>query len=267
MKTIISIPLIVLFLLSCAASDKSQKQNKQMHPENNDIVAPSFYQEKFLTGVVFFARGNEPFWSLNIYSDNKIVFFEMNQPEIVAFNYKEEKSDRENEIVISAQTDKVELVVTILRDSCKDNMSGEIFDHQASVRLKNSSSEEIVLNGCGRYLYDFRLNDIWVLEEMTDVVLNKENLMKGLPIFEFNLSKMKVSGHAGCNQFFGEINLKGNSISFGTLASTKMACPDMNVEQKVFQALNQNQFTYKIEKLKLILQSETGVKMVFRKTD
>lgn len=267
MKTIIPILLILLFLLSCAASDKSQKQNEQMYPENNDIVDPSFYQEKFLSDVVFFARGNEPFWSLDIYSDNKIVFSEMGQPDIVALNYKEEKSDRENEIIISAQTDKVELVVKIFRDSCQDNMSGEMFDHRISVRIKNSSFDEIVLDGCGKYLYDYRLNDIWVMEEMTDVVLNKENLMKGLPIFEFNFSEMRVSGHAGCNQFFGEINLKGNTISFGTLTSTKMACPDMSVEQKVFQSLNQNNFTYKIDKHKLILESGSGIKMIFRKTD
>ena len=267
MKTIISIPVIILFLLSCAATDKSQKQNEQMYPENNEIVDPSFYQEKYLKGIKFFARGNEPFWSLDIYSDNKIVFSELNQPEIVALNYKEEKSDKENEIVISALTDKVELVITILRDSCQDNMSGEMLDHQISVRIKNSYSDEIVLNGCGKYLYDYRLNDIWVMEEMTDVALNKENLMKGLPMFEFNLSEMRVSGHAGCNQFFGEINLKGNLISFGTLAATKMACPDMTVEQKVFQALNQNNFTYKIDKLKLILESDSGIKMIFRKTD
>jgi heat shock protein HslJ/uncharacterized membrane protein len=267
MKLIFLIPLIIIFLLSCTASDKSQNRNEQISSTNNEIVDPSFYQEKYLKGIKFFARGNEPFWSLDIYSDNKIVFSEMSEPEVVALNYKEEKSNRENEIIISAQTNNGELVVSILRDSCQDNMSGEMFDHQVSVRIKNSSSGEILLNGCGKYLYDYRLNDIWVMEELTDVVLKKENLMKGLPMFEFNLREMRVSGHAGCNQFFGKIILKGNSISFGTLASTKMACPDMTVEQKVFQALNQNIFTYKIDKLKLILESESGIKMVFRKTD
>lgn len=267
MKLIFLIPLIIIFLLSCTASDKSQNRNEQISSTNNEIVDPSFYQEKYLKGIKFFARGNEPFWSLDIYSDNKIVFSEMNEPEVVALNYKEEKSNRENEIIISAQTNNGELVVSILRDSCQDNMSGEMFDHQVSVRIKNSSSGEILLNGCGKYLYDYRLNDIWVMEELTDVVLKKENLMKGLSMFEFNLREMRVSGHAGCNQFFGKIILKGNSISFGTMASTKMACPDMTVEQKVFQALNQNSFTYKIDKLKLILESESGIKMVFRKTD
>mgnify|MGYP001361046607 CR=1 FL=1 len=267
MKLIFLIPLIIIFLLSCTASDKSQNRNEQISSTNNEIVDPSFYQEKYLKGIKFFARGNEPFWSLDIYSDNKIVFSEMSEPEVVALNYKEEKSNRENEIIISAQTNNGELVVSILRDSCQDNMSGEMFDHQVSVRIKNSSSGEILLNGCGKYLYDYRLNDIWVMEELTDVVLKKENLMKGLPMFEFNLREMRVSGHAGCNQFFGKIILKGNSISFGTMASTKMACLDMTVEQKVFQALNQNSFTYKIDKLKLILESESGIKMVFRKTD
>lgn len=267
MKTFLFFPFILLFILSCAASEKCGSNQKQVTSSETEIIDPSFYQEKFLRGIKFFARGNEPFWSLDIYSDNKIVFSELNQLQIVALNYKEEKGESENETIISAQSDKGELLVTILRDSCQDNMSGEMFDHQVSLRIKNSSSDEIALNGCGKYLYDYRLNDIWVMEEMTDVVLNKENLMKGLPMFEFNLSEMRVSGHAGCNQFFGKINLKGNSISFGTLTATKMACPNMIVEQKVFQAINQNNFTYKIEKLKLILESESGIKMIFRKTD
>ncbi len=46
-----------------------------------------------------------------------------------------------------------------------------------------------------------------------------------------------------------------------------MACPDMTVEQKVSQALNNKRFTYRIEKLKLVLESDSGIKMIFKKVD
>lgn len=267
MKSILLIPISLLFLFSCAVSENTGSNQKQISYTEVEIVDPSFYQEKFLRGIKFFARGNEPFWTIDIYSQDKIIFSELNEAEIKATNVKESIGKNLYETIFTAETENGELIVSIVRDSCQDNMSGERFEYNVSVIIKNSSTVEKVFNGCGRYLFDYRLNDIWVMEEMTDVVLNKESLMKGLPMFEFNLREKRISGHAGCNQFFGGIELKGNLISFGNLAATKMACPDMTVEQKVFQTLSQNNFTYKIEKLKLILESNSGLKMVFKKTD
>ncbi|MEJ5262198.1 MAG: META domain-containing protein [Ignavibacterium sp.] len=267
MKTFLFIPFILLFILSCAASENCGSNQKQISSTEVEIVDPSFYQEKFLRGIKFFARGNEPFWTLDIYSQDEIIFSELNETEIKATNVKQSTGKKLNETIFTAENENDELMVSIVQDSCQDNMSGEMFEYNVSVRIKNSSTVEKVFNGCGRYLFDYRLNDIWVMEEMTDVDLDKESLMKGLPMFEFNLREKRVSGHAGCNQFFGGIELKGNIISFGNLAATKMACPDMTVEQKVFQALSQKHFTYKIDKLKLVLESDSGLKMVFRKTD
>jgi heat shock protein HslJ len=48
-----------------------------------------------------------------------------------------------------------------------------------------------------------------------------------------------ASGTAGCNRFSGGYTLDGGSLSFGPLATTKMACPDdvMDQEQAVLAAL------------------------------
>ena len=37
----------------------------------------------------------------------------------------------------------------------------------------------------------------------------------------------KVSGFDGCNNFFGNYTVTGNDLTFGPLASTRMACPDI----------------------------------------
>jgi heat shock protein HslJ len=49
----------------------------------------------------------------------------------------------------------------------------------------------------------------------------------------------KVSGTAGCNQYFGSYSLSGNTIAFGELGSTKKACPGdiMKQEQDFLAAL------------------------------
>jgi heat shock protein HslJ len=50
----------------------------------------------------------------------------------------------------------------------------------------------------------------------------------------------KIAGNGSCNQFFGSVEVHGDTIKVGPLASTRMACPDeavMNQEGKYLEAL------------------------------
>lgn len=46
----------------------------------------------------------------------------------------------------------------------------------------------------------------------------------------------KVSGRGSCNRFFGAVEISGQSIKFGPLAATKMACIDdaANAQEKKY---------------------------------
>lgn len=52
-------------------------------------------------------------------------------------------------------------------------------------------------------------------------------------------SGARAVGVAGCNRFSGPVTQDGDSIRFGPLAATKMACPAMQLESKYFAALDQ----------------------------
>ena len=166
-----------------------------------------------------------------------------------------------------AKTDSGELVITVIRDNCEDNMSGEKFPYKVRVEAKKSADVNYkTFEGCGKFLYDMRLYDIYVMEEMTGFNLKKEKLMKGMPTFEFNLTDMRFGGHAGCNSLSGSINVIGNKITFGSLMGTLMACPNMKIEKAVVEALNQKTVTYSIDKMKLAIVSGK-TKMVLKKVD
>jgi heat shock protein HslJ len=49
----------------------------------------------------------------------------------------------------------------------------------------------------------------------------------------------QVAGHTGCNRFFGPVEVNGESIAFGNLATTRMACPEalMTQEQRFLGAM------------------------------
>ena len=146
-------------------------------------------------------------------------------------------------------------------------MSGEQSKYTVKVKAKHSKDKDFkTFEGCGQYLYDTRLHDIWVMEKMTGVKLKKVKLTKGLPIFEFYPDEMRFGGHAGCNNLSGSITVVGNKITFGNLMGTLMSCPDMTVERAVVKAFDQKTVTYSIENLKLTLVSGK-TKMVFKKID
>ncbi len=220
-------------------------------------------------GIDFIARGNEPFWSLNIDFDKAMRFTslteiaEFNTPAVEGVKAQDADVTRYHAIVESGEMD-----VTIIADSCIDSMSGEKFSHTVFVRIKRGNDKDFKeFKGCGKYLVDYRLNDIWVMTEMTDFKLEKDRLMKGLPVFEFQLNAKKFIGHAGCNNLMSSIEVKGNTIKFSKLISTKMACPDMSLEQKIGEVLSDNTLSYKIDKMTLTLESKSGIKIMLKKSD
>lgn len=247
---------------------KEFEEINNVNPTKEPIEMNSdYYQQKYLNGVDFFARGNEPNWTLEIDFEKSISFATMDDIKLTTPAVEGIKAQDSNVTMYRAKTESWELIVTIIKDNCQDNMSGENFTYKVRVEAKESTDANYkTFEGCGKFLYDIRLYDIYVMEEMTGFNLKKEKLMKGRPQFEFNLTDMRFGGHAGCNSLTGPIEVEGNKIIFGNLMGTLMACPNMKVEKAVVGALNQKTVTYSIDKMKLTLVSGK-TKMVLQKVD
>lgn len=75
------------------------------------------------------------------------------------------------------------------------------------------------------------------------VEVKGEKLMEeGLPQMNFNMAENKLHGNTGCNIFNTTVNLDSSDVSFLTInpaATTMMACPNMDVEGKVLQAMEE----------------------------
>ena len=74
----------------------------------------------------------------------------------------------------------------------------------------------------------------WLLEDLGGVaVLDKVQATVAFP------ESGKTAGNGTCNRFFGSVEIHGDAIHFGPLASSRMACPEelMNQETKYLQAL------------------------------
>ncbi|MCF1751744.1 copper resistance protein NlpE N-terminal domain-containing protein [Mariniradius sediminis] len=79
----------------------------------------------------------------------------------------------------------------------------------------------------------------WVLVELRGKpVVQKEGSREGF--IQFDMETSSASGNSTCNGFSGGYELKGqNQITFGNIAGTMMACPDMETEQAFYDVLKQ----------------------------
>ena len=98
----------------------------------------------------------------------------------------------------------------------------------------------ILFAGCGSLV---KLSDTGVLysNAWKLVKINGQTAVKPANSNDVTLAVVagvnSFGGNSSCNQYFGNVTVSGDRITFGDLGSTKMACDDMNLEINYFQAL------------------------------
>lgn len=70
-----------------------------------------------------------------------------------------------------------------------------------------------------------------------------------------------VTGFAGCNRFRGAYTYKDGVLKIGPLATTRMACPQLDVERRVLQTLD-GAVHAEATHLKLVLKDAAGRELV-----
>ncbi len=83
-------------------------------------------------------------------------------------------------------------------------------------------------------------NSTWELTKLEDATVDQSNTEGDKIHFVLNSSDSTVNGYSGCNIFNGTYSMeKGNRIKFSKIASTRMACPDSDInENDVLEVFN-----------------------------
>lgn len=108
----------------------------------------------------------------------------------------------------------------------------------------NDSSFLYIVNGAGQTVMTLRKHNLEFLDAAWRVTrLNgKEVPSKSNILFVVDLQGKTIHGNAGCNVLNGAITVdmdRENGLQFTNLATTRMSCPDMALEQEFLQALGQ----------------------------
>ena len=221
-------------------------------------------------GVDFLATGSEPFWSLELTSQGQMRFRTVAGGDslLLPLPAFDQAQDAPAPVLrYRALAGAGELTVTIAQRACTNSMSGEVLPYTVTVRVRTAAQPNYrEFAGCGRYLGDSRLHDLWALESIDGQAVAAAQFGQKKPYLELNLTTGQVLGFGGCNGLGGSLTPERAGVRFGTLRGTMLACPALPFEQKFQRALSGQSFTYQIENLRLTLKNRVNT-LVFRKFD
>jgi heat shock protein HslJ len=259
MKNIISLLLLFSLIVSCKSI-----AGKSSDPQTTSEYGTQEDEMKYY----FTATGNEPFWGLKMGND-EIVFTSLitGKEKIIFPSVEVIKAMDANVKMYKVSNETSTATITIQQLECQNSMSGAISPYKVTVEIKsNSELETKKLSGCGKYNTDYRLHDIWVLEELNGFKVFLTDFQRELPRIEINSAENKFMGYGGCNAISGTIFYEKDLLRFSKIVSTLMACTPGNKEGEFAKAL-QNVTTYSIGDNKLTLSNPSGKILVFKKVD
>lgn len=257
MKKILLLLLLSISTIGCkTAANKESKANESSGTSQEDL---NFY---------FKATGNEPFWGVKIGNDQIIFTSLIPGKESITFPAVDAiRAMDANVRMYKVSNETASATITIQQLDCQDSMSGAISPYSVKVEIKNNSELEAKkLSGCGKFITDYRLHDIWVLEELNGYKVFETDFQKEFPRLEINSTENRFSGFGGCNSITGQIFYEKDLLRFTKVVSTLMACPSGNKEGDFLKAL-QSTTNYSIENNRLTLSNPSGKLIVFKKVD
>ena len=271
-----------MLILSCGnnKSKTEQKEASQEQPkseenseekgnseENNGMQKLLMQKQK--EGVDFYAVGNEPFWSLEMDLDNSIYFNTMNGIDFRTPSTEPEKAQDADVTRYRAVVESGEIIVQLKHEECEDSMADNRFPYQVQIDYKTTADSEYkTFKGCGQFIPDYRVHNIWSIKEVDGMAIAPDTFKKKQPIIEFDLTTNRLMGNNGCNSFRGPVEVQNDKIVFGVYAATLMACMDNEIiSDKIMETLSNTTLDYKFENNRLMLSENDEVKMVLQNVD
>ncbi len=268
-KIIFPLALILLFYGCGTIGNKGGHSSSIEISESGKTAKPSVSAlDKNGERTVLKARGTEPFWGLEITEDmirftSLVNGFEKYHTPAVDLV----RAADANVKMYIATTESGTIKIQVVQATCTNAMSGKESGYQVRVEIKRGTDINFtVFEGCGEYIVDYRLNDLWVLEEMEGKAIAKEDFGNEVPNMEIHVDQKIFMGHAGCNRMNGKIFSEDRILRFTDIATTRMMCVTGNQEEMFLKNLRASTH-FEIGNNRLSLSNADGGTLIFKKVD
>ncbi|MDC6365311.1 MULTISPECIES: META domain-containing protein [Flavobacteriaceae] len=246
--------VFVIFLMSnCVDKKKKTIVPKEGAEIQDTIPAEVIEPEAVEVDESFFkAQGDEPTWALKLLDDQVELKIDANI--ITTPTVEPIILESSNLRMYRIKTEATSMDIIIAQKECIHPDTGLKSPYTVTISYKKAEEEaSSVLEGCGTYTSDPKLDNTWILEEMGGRQVSKSDFNGNeVPYFQMDLKNYTFSGLAGCNRMNGSFVFEKGVLKFPQVATTKMACPNVKAETEFLTAL-QNSASYKIDNKKLML--------------
>ncbi|MEO6489117.1 MAG: META domain-containing protein [Ferruginibacter sp.] len=255
MKWLIAVIFPFISLTGCKTTSKSAIDN--ILSAQRAVMLPDSLLSKQKNGVDLYATGDLPvYWWIEIDFDKKIIFKATDGDEfnvLPAFTKKDTTADAR---IYQLRTEGGQASIKIYNTDCSATSSTK----KVQVSIGNK-----LYVGCGQYLYDHRINDIWQLDMINNIQQSASAFSTGLPTLQFDLQKNSVNGSDGCNEISSKIELQGSRIRFDVFSSSKRSCNNNKVEKIYHEMLSGKLVDYYEENGRLVFYLIDDSKLIFKR--
>lgn len=260
MKIPFLLPFYLLALVSACSTGSKTNMEKIISAQRAILQADSIIQKQ-KKGIDFLATGSNPVpWSLEVDFDKMAYFSASDGTKLgILASFKDRVLSPELEIY-RTQTDQGLLEIKIRNVQCTNTSNASTSNKTAEVTINQTR-----YTGCGNYLYDHRLNDVWELEQVNNIVQQPGDYSRGLPVIEFNLQTNIMNGNDGCNNMRSSIEVKGKRIKFAPIIFTRIACKNVTMTKIADDFLSDKLVDYYFENNKLVFYLSDDSRIIFRR--
>ena len=199
-----------LIAAACAPVDDGAPRDDQPPGPSADEPVPE--EEPAVDWTGYTARGNEPFWSLEM-GEDRIAFDHFDRPGASAARPAPERTA--NGWRFAAEADDGSPFVVEIEDTvCQDSMSAQPFPHAVAVTVRGET-----YTGCGGETAALLTGGIWRV-----VRLGGSPLPAGIEqTLDFD-REGRLTGSGGCNRYGATYRIRGPELVIGPMRSTRRAC-------------------------------------------
>lgn len=263
---------LLLIFASCKQSEKIPESSQNSEPEKSEmnpredhwLTLQGKYADKREEGISFYAFGENPFWEMTIDDQDGLMFSSQSEfGDLNAIEVEGMQPQDLNAMVYGAKTDDGTISAMVFTDSCITD-KGEKLPFRLSISGKKGKGSLAEFKGCGLYLNNPALHDIWAVKGWSALSANKH--IESGSYLEFNMKTQRIYGNLGCGEIEGSFTPMGDKIKIYGLDYRNKPCEINGSGKELFDHLNFNTHKLVIDGLDLMLISEQDT-VLFIKAD
>jgi len=259
MRLVLVIFIFSLTLATASCSSKKMTKTERIIEGQRNTRLPDSLNKKWKSGIDITASGIVPVhWWLEADFDQYVSFRSEDGHDLRLLPILQ-RSENDQHAYYHIKTGDSALTIIMGATSCEN---GTLNNSAKSVSVQLGNT---IYSGCGLYLYNSQLNDVWELEKINEGRVSSSDFTKGLPYIHFMLTTGDVEVSDGCGLLKGKVMVQGSRFYISGLKGFATNCKTPKISEIFSSMINNKLVDYKLEANSLLLYLIDDSKLIFKR--